>query len=30
LRASPTDAPYTIDGAHPTMSALEWNSGMQT
>ena len=29
-RASPTDAPITIDGAQPTISAFEWNSGIAT
>ena len=29
-RAKPTEAPLTIDGAHPTMTALEWKSGMAT
>ena len=29
-RPSPTLAPMTIDGAHPTWIAFEWNSGMHT
>ena len=27
---SPTLAPTTIDGAHPTCTAFEWKSGMHT
>ena len=27
---TPTEAPWTTDGAQPTMSAFEWNNGMQT
>ena len=30
LRASPTEAPTTIEGAQPTMTELEWNSGIDT
>ena len=29
-RANPTDAPTTIEGAHPTITALEWNRGIAT
>ena len=29
-RAKPTEAPQTTDGAQPTISAFEWNNGMQT
>ena len=29
-RASPTDAPITIDGAQPTIREFEWNSGIAT
>ncbi len=30
FRARPTDAPTTSDGAQPTITELEWNSGMHT